>query len=108
MFIGTFIVIVKLAKLPAEKIHVAEYGLLGVLLYNALRIDFDRFGKKLYVYGILVCLIVGTLDEIIQLILPNRYFDWCDVFVNGVSGIVMLLMIKFSILRDNNSFKRQI
>ena len=99
MFIGIIIVTIKLAKLPAEKIHVAEYGLLGILFYNALKIDFDRFGKRLYIYGILGCSIAGFVDEIIQLILPNRYFAWSDVIINGTCAIVVLMMIKFSILR---------
>ncbi|MFC1646165.1 VanZ family protein [Candidatus Omnitrophota bacterium] len=98
LFIGIIIATIKLVKLPAEKIHVAEYGLLGVLFYNALKVDFDRFGKKLYIYGIIACLIIGILDEIIQLILPNRYFGWSDIVVNSVCAIVVLLMIKFVIL----------
>ena len=104
-FMGITIATLKFAKFPAEKVHIAEYGLLGVLLYNALKIDFDRFGNKLYIIGMIACSAIGALDEVIQLILPNRYFDWRDIFMNGLCGMIALLMIKFNIL-DNLKAKR--
>ncbi|MFQ5953137.1 MAG: hypothetical protein ACE5JK_07020, partial [Candidatus Omnitrophota bacterium] len=44
VFVGAFLVMLKFAKLPIEKIHIGMYGLLGVLLYNALKIDLARTG----------------------------------------------------------------
>jgi len=100
LFMGIIFAMVKLVKFPAEKTHIAEYGLLGILVYNALKVDFDRFDKRLYLSGIVICLVVGALDEIIQGILPNRYFNWSDVLLNGVSGITTLLLIRFNILKN--------
>jgi len=108
LFIGVFFIMVKFEKNPGEKIHMAQYGLLGVLLYNALKIDFDRFGKKFYLCGSLICLIVGAIDEIIQWILPNRYFTWHDVFINGLSGIIVFLVIRFNILEKEKISQRYI
>lgn len=93
---------VKLSAYPAEKIHIAQYGILGVLLYNALKIDFDKFAKKLYVIGAAICLVSGALDEVIQWLLPNRYFDLIDLFINGASGIIALFLIRNNILRREN------
>lgn len=101
LFIGISFIMIRLEKNPGEKIHLAEYGLLGVLLYNALKIDFDRFNPKLYLYGSLICFLAGAFDEIIQGLLPNRYFTWHDIFVNCLSGIIALLLIRFNILREN-------
>lgn len=98
LFSIIFLIMVKLEKNPGEKIHMAQYGLLGVLLYNTLKIDFDRFGRKLYLYAFIICLIVGAFDEVIQWILPNRCFTWHDVFINGLSGIITLLIIRFVVL----------
>ena len=98
LFIGMSFIMLKLEKNPGEKIHLAEYAVLGVLLYNALKIDFDRFNPKLYIYGCLICFLAGALDEIIQWLLPNRFFTLHDIFVNGLSGIIALLMIRFNIL----------
>ena len=98
LFIGMSFIMLKLEKNPGEKIHLAEYGLLGVLLYNALKIDFDRFSPKLYIYGSLICVLAGAFDEVIQWLLPNRYFTLHDIFVNGLSGIIALLVTRFNIL----------
>ena len=97
-FIVIFFVMVKFEANPGEKIHMAQYGLFGILLYNALKIDFDRYDNKLYLWGAVICLIAGAIDEIIQGVLPNRYFTWHDVFINGISGIIALLIIRFNIL----------
>lgn len=86
------------AQTPAEKIHIAEYGLVGILVYNALKIDVDRFKWRLYAYGSLLCLVSGAIDEVIQRFLPNRVFDWRDIVMNGVSGVVTLLAIRLCIL----------
>lgn len=86
--------------LAAEKIHVAEYGLLGVLLYNALKADLDCLGWKLYVAGALLCLVIGAVDELIQLFLANRYFGWKDLVMNGASGALALSLIRLSILKN--------
>jgi len=99
LFVIIFFILVKFEECPGEKIHMAQYGLLGVLLYNTLRIDFDRFSKKLYMYGSLICLLAGALDEVIQWILPNRTFTWHDVVINGISGMIALLVIRFNILK---------
>lgn len=99
LFVGIFFIMVRFEKNPGEKIHMAQYGLLGVLLYNALKIDFNIFDKYLYLWGSLICLIAGAMDEVIQGILPNRFFTWHDIFINGLSGIIALLVIRVNILR---------
>lgn len=101
LFIGIFFLMVKFQKNPGEKIHMAQYGLLGILLYNALKISFDRFGPKLYFYGSGISIVAGAFDEVIQGILPNRCFTWHDVFINGASGVLALLVIRMNILRKD-------
>ena len=98
LFIGIYFIMFKFEERPGEKIHMAQYGLLGVLLYNALKVDLDRFNRKLYMYGSVICFITGGFDEVVQGILPNRTFTWHDVFINGASGIIALLLIRFNIL----------
>lgn len=101
LFICIFLVMYKLEKNPGEKIHMAQYGLFGVFLFNALKVDLDKFGKKFYLYGFIICLVVGALDEVIQGFLPNRVFTWHDTFINGASGIITLLIIRFNILQED-------
>lgn len=99
IYLTLFFLIIKFAKRPAEKIHVAQYSLLGILVYRTLSLSFNKFGLKLYICGFLFCLIAGAIDELIQLYLPNRYFGWQDLFINGFSGVIMLLLIRTNILR---------
>ncbi len=98
LFAWIFLTMIKFEKNPGEKIHLAQYGLLGILLYNTLRIDFARFSKELYLYACVICLIAGAVDEVIQWALPNRTFTWHDVLINGISGVIALLLIRFNIL----------
>ena len=98
LFIIVFLAMYLLEVNPGEKIHMVQYGMLGVLAYNALKVDFNRFGKALYLYGALICFAAGALDEMIQWFLPNRWFTWHDVFINGASGILALLIIRFHVL----------
>ena len=94
-----FFAVINYAQTPAEKIHLGEYGLLGILLYNALKIEFNRFDFKLYIYAVVMCTAIGVIDEVIQGILPNRFFDWRDIFMNAISGALPLLVIRINILK---------
>lgn len=103
MQVGVFFMILNFLKIPAEKIHLAEYSILAILLYNSLKFDFLRFDKRLYQCSVFFCFSVGTIDEIIQAFLPNRYFDWRDIFINTLSGIISLSIIRFNILRKKDN-----
>lgn len=98
LFLGLFLVMYKLEKNPGEKIHMLEYAILGALLYKSLSLNYPIFEIRLYVYGSFLCVVIGATDEIIQGILPNRVFTWHDVFVNGLSGIISLLYVRFHVL----------
>jgi hypothetical protein len=42
-----------------------------------------------YAAAALVCVLIGTFDEIVQWAVPKRYFDWRDVRLNAVSGALI-------------------
>jgi hypothetical protein len=74
---------------PEEAVHFLEYGLLGVLLHRALD---DRIpDRTIFVAATLAGISVGTVDEIIQWLVPDRYFDFRDIFLNG--GAVALSQV---------------
>lgn len=82
---------------PGEKIHMLQYALLGIIVHYAmdtprLLTQSDR-GRLLA--GILICMAAGALDEVIQYFLPGRSFTWHDVFVNGASGVLTLLVLAY-------------
>lgn len=81
-FLGIIaIAIFKLVPLPIERIHFIQYGILGWLAYWA-------GGKKAFLYVIAI----GIVDEIIQGILPNRFFDIRDIFMNTIGGGIGIVM----------------
>jgi hypothetical protein len=74
---------------PEEAVHFLEYGVLGVLLYRAPE---DRVpDPTVYVAVTLTGILVGTVDEIIQWLVPGRFWDFRDIILNG--GAVALVQI---------------
>ena len=67
-----------------EKMHVIEYGILGWLVTR----DFskDRAAFKSIVASLIFILIIGSLDEFFQKILPYRVGEVRDVVINIISG----------------------
>lgn len=108
LFMGVFYLLDQTASRPAEKIHILEYVLLSFLVYNALRLDLNRFSGKLYITGMLFCLAAGLVDELIQLYIPSRVFDWRDVLVNAGSSAVGFGIIRFNILKAPNVFTKPV
>ena len=72
------------AQFPAERLHLVQYGLVGFLLFRALRLDL----RAPVAYGVSLGLtaLVGLGDEVIQWVLPDRFFQLSDVQLNAISG----------------------
>ncbi len=66
---------------PEEAVHFVQYGILGVLLHRALRTRIDD--PSVFVAAALIGTLVGTCDEILQWLVPERFFDLRDVVLNG-------------------------
>lgn len=76
---------------PEEAVHFLEYGVLGLLLYRALRLQIPD--ATVFVAAALVGVIVGTADEIIQWIVPGRYFDFRDIVLNGGASVLVQIVV---------------
>ena len=74
-----------------EKIHFVEYGFLAYLLLNAVHLYLR--GPVAYIYAFLLGSALGWVDEGIQHILPNRYYQTEDVILNSVSVALGLLLV---------------
>jgi VanZ family protein len=87
---------------PEERLHVIEYSILGWLLGRALA----RSGKwpAWWGVGVLLAWLIGYGDEMIQWFLPNRVFDVRDILLNGVAGMVGLVI--FAIFAKEASGKQ--
>jgi len=74
-----------------EAAHYLEYGVLGLLLFKAWR--FSIPGEGVYPAALLTGILVGIADEIIQWIVPGRYFDFPDIWINTLGvGIVLVAL----------------
>ena len=74
---------------PEEAVHFLEYGALGVLLYRVFE---ERVpDPTVYVAATLTGLLVGTVDEVIQWLVPGRFWDFRDIILN--TGAVALVQI---------------
>ncbi len=76
---------------PEETVHFLEYGVLGVLLYRALRIRIQD--SSVLVAGALIGILVGIFDEIIQWLVPGRFWDFRDIVLNGGASILVQIAI---------------
>jgi hypothetical protein len=76
---------------PEEAVHLVEYAVLGVLAYRALRMHVRD--ATVFVSAAILVILVGTVDEIIQWITPERYWDWRDVGINAGTGALTQLAL---------------
>lgn len=82
-----------LRRNPEEAMHFVQYGVLSVLLYRALRTRHADPG--LYVVAFLAGALLGMVDEAIQWIIPRRFFDFRDMFINVFAvGMVQLALAR--------------
>ena len=84
------LVIVRMAIPAAERTHLIEYGVVAVLIYDALRERVSQ-GRRVPVPALLAILattLVGVLDESIQAFLPNRVFDPQDILFNVLAAVM--------------------
>ena len=83
------LVVVRMA-IPTERSHLVEYGVLAVFILAALRERTEQ-GRPV-VYPPLVAVIAasafGVMDEIFQILLPQRVFDWEDVLFNTLASVM--------------------
>ena len=73
-----------------ERTHLFEYGLVGVLTYQAL-LERQRNGPRVPAPAFLavaVTALLGWLDEGIQALLPNRVYDIRDVGFNALAALM--------------------
>lgn len=87
------------ADTPRERFHIIEYAVLAILLYNALSQHMGRFSIALYVWGILLCIVVGVVDEVLQGATPNRSAELRDLVTNISAIVTVFLAIRFHVLR---------
>jgi len=77
-----------LRQAPEEALHFAEYGVLGLLLQRALRHRLPDAAS--FPASLLAATLFGILDELTQWLMPGRFWDLRDAFVNAVAALLAL------------------
>ena len=84
------------SETPIEGLHFVQYGVLGALAFRALSNRMQD--ARIYFGAAIIAGIVGTIDEAIQWLLPNRFWDVRDIVLN-FSGAVLGQIIIAQVLR---------
>ena len=88
---------------PEERLHFLEYGLLAILIYEALRerrSNISDVEPRLmlalppFLLAVTLTAALGWIDEGIQALLPSRVYDLRDVAFNAKAGLLSLLALK--------------
>lgn len=85
-----------------ERSHLVEYGVVAVLVYEALleRSERGRWVPMPPLLAIAVTTLMGAIDESIQYFLPNRVFDPMDLLFNFLAAVMAVFsMIVLRIVR---------
>lgn len=83
-------VLVRMGVTAEERTHLFEYGVVAVLIHQALT-ERRRNGRTVPMPAVLtvaVTALLGWIDEGIQGTLPNRVYDIRDVGVNALAGLM--------------------
>ena len=102
---------------PYELTHLPEYAILSVLIVRAIRVgegtnsvqctgrhystvlrrrrtERERSGANLlYFRSSVFTTALGTVDELYQGLLPGRFFIWYDILLNGLGGVLGLMIV---------------
>ncbi len=82
---------IMMLSIPEERLHFIEYGILVFLVYRALILDLK--GGWAYFGAFVLTSLLGVGDEGIQYLLPNRYYQLQDVFLNSISAVLGLILV---------------
>ncbi|MBU0475511.1 MAG: VanZ family protein, partial [Bacteroidetes bacterium] len=61
------------------------------------------------IFTFLIVLFYGLFDEVHQIFIPGRFFDWWDLVANGVGSLLGIILVKVIIIfnqkKDANLLK---
>lgn len=80
-----------LRRNPEEAVHFIEYGVLSLFLFRGFAHACRT--KVVYLDAVLLCAVLGTVDEILQWVMPGRFFDFRDIRFNAAAGILVQVAV---------------
>lgn len=71
---------------PNKYIHIPEYIIMTWLLFEVLALDYKD--KGIFVLVFICAALLGIVDEMMQGIIPNRYYGWQDMIMNSAAALM--------------------
>ncbi len=96
---AVIIIAAKKLDIPEERIHFIQYGLCGYLYMNAASGLSAAVWKKVSI-AIVITVLAGIGDELIQEILPSRVYDIRDIYFNSFAGFSGVILRKWIFSRE--------
>jgi hypothetical protein len=100
-----YVLLISRFELPEERLHFLEYGVVGGLVFAALLERQEQTRRESgevqgghrhfwpAVGAVVLTGIAGWVDEGIQELLPNRFYDLRDVAMNVAAGVLAVFSI---------------
>jgi VanZ family protein len=74
--------------------HVSEYGVLSALTFRALRGDKPSWSARWAIGGIVVAIVIASIDETHQTYVPSRTGTWHDVLLDTAGAAIAQILIR--------------
>lgn len=83
-------VVVEIIHNPIREVmHLLEYLILGIIMYATL--GQYNITKNIILITIMLCFIYSVTDEIHQVFIPGRTFEYIDIILDSIGSIIGVL-----------------
>ncbi|MBS1258977.1 MAG: hypothetical protein MAG551_02041 [Candidatus Scalindua arabica] len=76
---------------PNKYIHIPEYVVMSWILFEALSTDYK--GRGIFCLVFICGASLGVVDEMMQGILPGRFYGWQDMIMNSAATVIGVLTL---------------
>ncbi len=89
---AVYLLVLLRMAIPEERGHLIEFSVLAIFIHEALRERVSQGGhiRFPWLIAFLLTVLVGVLDESIQLFIPNRVFDPFDILFNTLAAFMAI------------------
>ena len=90
--------------------HLGAYFVLAILLNFTLYVQnkFPILSRKSFYFTFLITLLYGVIDEVHQIFIPGRSFDWWDLVADVVGSLLGILFVKLVINENSNYISKKV
>lgn len=82
---------ISLRDAPEEALHLVEYGGLSLLVFRA--VSHRVRDPSIYATTWVITTIFGVFDELLQFLVPQRYWDFRDIAINASAAALMQIAL---------------